>query len=96
MYGYILESRVVGEPIPESGVVGEPIVACGNVFSFCCCTDGNGFQFPARSAENGGNGFQFPSLYRRKRFSVSGEFGGERRKQFSVSERSFKNNVVSA
>jgi hypothetical protein len=50
MYGYILESRVVGESIAESRVVGEPIVACGN-------------------------GFQFPSLYRRKRFSISGKVG---------------------
>ncbi len=31
MYGYILESRVVGEPIAESHVVGEPIVAWKNV-----------------------------------------------------------------
>ncbi len=34
MYGYILESRVVGEHISESRVVGEPIVACGNGFQF--------------------------------------------------------------
>ena len=32
----------------------------------------------------------------RKCFSVSGEFGREQRKRFSVSERSFENNVVSA
>jgi hypothetical protein len=38
------------------------------VFSFRRCTNGNGFQFPARLAENSGNGFQFPPLYRRKRF----------------------------
>jgi hypothetical protein len=38
------------------------------VFSFRRCTDGNGFWFPARSAENGGNGFQFPSLYRPETF----------------------------
>jgi hypothetical protein len=31
MNGYILESRVVGEPIAESRVVGEPIVAWNNV-----------------------------------------------------------------
>ncbi len=31
MYGYIVESRVVGEPIAESRVVGEPIVAGKNV-----------------------------------------------------------------
>ncbi len=31
MYGYILESRVVGEPIAESRVVGEPIIAWKNV-----------------------------------------------------------------
>ncbi len=31
MYGYILESQVVGEPIAESRVVGEPIVAWKNV-----------------------------------------------------------------
>jgi hypothetical protein len=31
MYGYILESRVVGEPIAESRVVGEPTVAWKNV-----------------------------------------------------------------
>jgi hypothetical protein len=30
MYGYILESRVVGEPIAKSRVVGEPIVAWKN------------------------------------------------------------------
>jgi hypothetical protein len=57
MYGYILESRVVGEPIAESQVVGEPIVACGNGFSFHRCTDGSGFPFPVRWAENGGKRF---------------------------------------
>ncbi len=31
------------------------------VFSFRRCTDGNGFQYPEISAENGGNGFQFPN-----------------------------------
>ncbi len=31
MYGYILESQVVGEPIAESRVVGEPIKAWKNV-----------------------------------------------------------------
>ncbi len=35
---------------------------------FSLASDGNVFQFPARSAENGGNGFQFPSLYRPKTF----------------------------
>jgi hypothetical protein len=34
MYGYILESRVVGEPNAESRVVGEPIIACRNGFQF--------------------------------------------------------------
>jgi hypothetical protein len=31
MYGYILESRVVGEPIAESRVVGEPSQSCRNL-----------------------------------------------------------------
>ncbi len=31
MYGYILESRVVGESIAESRVAGEPIIAWNNV-----------------------------------------------------------------
>ncbi len=35
---------------------------------FSLASDGNVFQFPARSAENGGNGFQFPSLYRPETF----------------------------
>ncbi len=43
------------------------------VFSFRLFS-GNGFPFPASSAENGGNGFQFPSV-QRKQFSVSCEFG---------------------
>ncbi len=30
------------------------------VFVSVVVQTGNGFQFPARSAENGGNGFQFP------------------------------------
>jgi hypothetical protein len=55
------------------------------VFSFRRFTNGNGFQFPASLAENEGNGFQIPSLYRRKWFSVSCEFGREWRKQFPVS-----------
>jgi hypothetical protein len=35
---------------------------------FSLASDGNVFQFPARSAENSGNSFQFPSLYRPEMF----------------------------
>jgi hypothetical protein len=60
MYGYILESRVVGEPIAESRVVGEHIVACGN-----------GFQFPSLYRRKRFSVSCEVGRERRKRFSVS-------------------------
>ncbi len=62
---------------------------------------GNSLQFPYKPKSKNKRWEQSTeqlSMYVNdwKRFSVSGEFGREQRKRFSVSERSFKNNVVSA
>jgi hypothetical protein len=96
MYGYILESRVVGERIAESRVVGEPIVACRN-----------GFQFPSLYRQKRFSVSCKVGKERRKWFSVSVVVQMEtvfsfRRiwqrteERFSVSERSFKNIIAGA
>jgi hypothetical protein len=103
----VAKLRVVGEPIAESQVVGEPIVASKIVLLHFSPQNvrvhfgitSSGRTYPESRVVGEpivacGNGFQVPSLYRWKQFSVSGKFGRERRKRFSVSERSFENIVA--